>query len=71
MGSGVNNAPAAGATTYTDALLAGKSVQVFLDSLLMGFNLADRISITYVSGTGSITWNTPLVSDQLISIYSF
>ena len=71
VGSGVNNAPADGATNYTDALLVGKSVQVFLDSLLMGFNLADRISIAYVSGTGSITWNTPLVSNQLISIYYF
>jgi hypothetical protein len=71
VGSGVNNAPADGATNYTDALLVGKSVQVFLDSLLMGFNLADRISISYVSGSGSITWNTPLVSNQLISIYSF
>lgn len=71
VGSGVNNAPADGATNYTDALLVGKNVQVFLDSLLMGFNLADRISITYVSGSGSITWNTPLVSNQLISIYSF
>jgi hypothetical protein len=71
VGSGVNDAPADGATSYTDALLVGKSVQVFLDSLLMGIGLADRISITYNSGTGTITWNTALVDSQLISIYSF
>lgn len=71
VGSGVNNAPADGATNYTDPLLIGKSVMVYLDSLLMGFSLADRISITYISGTGSITWNTPLAAPQLISIYTF
>ncbi len=69
--SGVNNAPAAGATTYTDALLINKSVMVFLDSLLMGNGLTDRVSITYNSATGVITWNTALVADQLISIYTF
>jgi hypothetical protein len=71
VGSGVNNAPAPGATTYTDALLVNKSVQVFLDSQLMGFGLVDRISITYNLGTGTITWNTALVDLQLISIYTF
>lgn len=71
VGSGVNNAPADGATTYTDALLVSKSVMVFLDSLLMGNNLSDRASITYNSSTGTITWNTPLVANQLISIYTF
>lgn len=71
VGSGINNAPADGATTYTDALLIGKSVLVFLDSLLMGNNLSDRISITYSYLTGTITWNTPLVAPQLISIYTF
>lgn len=71
VGSGVNDAPADGATTYTDALLISKSVMVFLDSLLMGNNLSDRITITYNSSTGTITWNTPLVANQLISIYTF
>ncbi len=71
VGSGVNNAPAIGAITYTDALLVGKNVQVFLDSLLMGFGLADRISITYNATTGTITWNTALGNSQLISIYTF
>jgi hypothetical protein len=71
VGSGVNDAPADGATTYTDALLVGKSVMVFLDSLLMGNNLSDRVSITYSTGTGTITWNTQLWSPQLISIYTF
>lgn len=71
VGSGVNNAPAVGATTYTDALLVNKRVQVFLDSLLMGNSLSDRISITFTSGTGTITWNTALVADQLISIYTY
>lgn len=71
VGSGVNNAPADGATTYTDALLVSKSVVVFLDSLLMVNNLSDRVSITYNSGTGTITWNTPLVANQAISIYTY
>lgn len=71
VGSGVNDAPAAGATAYTDALLVGKSVQVFLDSLLMGIGLSDRISITYNSGTGTITWNSELQDTQLISIYTY
>lgn len=71
VGSGVNNAPAVGATTYTDALLVSKSVMVFLDSLLMGNNLSDRISITYNSSTGTITWNTALQDLQLISLYTF
>jgi hypothetical protein len=71
VGSGVNDAPADGATAYTDALLVSKSAMVFLDSQLMGNNLSDRVSITYNSGTGTITWNTPLVSSQLISIYTF
>lgn len=71
VGSGVNNAPADGATSYTDALLISKSVMVFLDSLLMGNGLSDRVSITYNSVTGAITWNTALVANQLISIYTF
>lgn len=71
VGSGVNNAPANGATTYTDSNLIGKSVIVYLDSLLMGFGLNDRVSITYNSTTGTITWNTSLYSPQLISIYTF
>lgn len=71
VGSGVNNAPANGATTYTDSGLIGKSVIVYLDSLLMGQGLNDRISITYNSATGAITWNSPLSSPQLISIYTF
>ena len=71
VGSGVNNAPAVGDTVYTDALLVSKQVQVFLDSLLMGNNLSDRLTITFNSGTGAITWNTPLQDSQLISIYTF
>lgn len=71
VGSGVNNAPADGATTYTDALLIGKRVVVYLDSLLMGNNLSDRISITYNNGTGTITWNSPLAAPQLISLYTY
>lgn len=70
VGSGVNDAPAAGATNYTDTLLIGKSVQVFLDGVLMGFGLVS-LSITYISASGSITWNSPLVDQQLISIYTF
>lgn len=71
VGSGVGGAPAVGATTYVDALLINKSVVTFLDSLLMGNNLSDRVSITYNSTTGTITWNTPLSVDQLISIYTY
>jgi hypothetical protein len=71
VGSGVNNAPANGATTYTDTNLIGKNVIVYLDSLLMGNGLSDRVSITYNSTTGTITWNTTLNSPQLISIYTF
>lgn len=71
VGSGVNDAPAAGATTYVDAALIGKSVVVFLDSLLMGNNLSDRVSITYSNVTGTITWTTALVGQQLISIYTY
>jgi hypothetical protein len=71
VGSGVNNAPADGATTYTDVLLISKSVIVYLDSLLMGNNLSDRVSITFNSTTGTITWNTALFAPQLISIYTF
>jgi len=71
VGSGVNNAPADGSTIYTDTNLINKSVIVFLDSLLMGNNLSDRVSITYNSMTGSITWNQPLVNLQLISIYTY
>lgn len=71
VGSGVNQAPAVGATTYTDANLISKSVMVFLDSLLMGNNLSDRISITFNNTTGTITWNTQLQDTQLISIYTF
>lgn len=71
VGSGVNDAPPDGATTYTDALLISKSVMVYLDSLLMGNGLPDRLSITYDSSTGTITWNSPLYAPQLISIYTF
>lgn len=71
VGSGVNNAPPVGATTYTDSNLINKSVIVYLDSLLMGNGLNDRLSITYNAATGTITWNTPLYSPQLISIYTY
>lgn len=71
VGSGVNDAPADGATNYTDPLLIGKRVLVFLDGLLMGNNLSDRVSIVFVSGTGTITWNTQLWSPTLISIYTY
>lgn len=71
VGSGVNDAPDPGDTNYTDPLLVGKNVVVYLDSLLMGFGLTDRVSIVYLTGTGSITWNTALVDLQMISIYTF
>lgn len=71
VGSGVNNAPAAGALTYTDADIIGKRVLVVVDSLIMGVGLADRVSYTYNMATGTITWNTPLVADQLIVIYTY
>lgn len=71
VGSGVNNAPADGATTYTDAALINKSVVVYVDSLLMTNNLSDRVSITYNSVTGTITWNSPLAALQAISIYTY
>lgn len=71
VGSGVNDAPADGATSYTDTNLIGKNVIVYLDSLLMGNGLIDRVSITYNSMTSTITWNTPLNSPQLISIYTY
>lgn len=71
VGSGVNDAPADGALTYTDTTLIAKSVVVFLDSVLMGNNLSDRVSLTFNSTTGTITWNTPLTTNQLISIYTY
>lgn len=71
VGSGVNNAPADGATSYTDANLIGKNVIVYLDSLLMGNSLTDRVSITFNSTTGAITWNTNLSSPQMISIFTY
>lgn len=71
VGSGVNNAPANGATSYTDTNLISKHIIVYLDSLLMGNSLSDRVSITFNSITGTITWNTPLYSPQLISIYTY
>lgn len=71
VGSGINNAPANGATTYTDSNLIGKNVIVYLDSLLMGIGLNDRISISYNSMTGTITWNNLLSSPQLISIFTY
>lgn len=71
VGSGVNNAPADGATSYTDALLVGKNVIVYLDSLLMTTSLSDRVSISYDNSTGTITWNTPLASAQAISIFTY
>jgi len=71
VGSGINGAPADGATSYTDALLVGKRVVVFLDSLLMGISLSDRLSITFTAGSGTITWNTTLSAPQLISIFTY
>jgi hypothetical protein len=71
VGSGVNNAPANGATTYTDTDLIGKRVLVVVDSLILGVGLADRFSYTYVMATGVITWNMPLFTGQLIVIYTY
>lgn len=71
VGSGVNNAPPDGATTYTDSDLITKHVIVYLDGLLMGNSLSDRVSTTYNSSTGTITWNTPLSAPQVISIYTY
>lgn len=71
VGSGVNNAPPDGATTYTDTDLIGLNVLVVTDSLLLGAGLADRVSYTYNSATGVVTWNTPLVAGQLIVLYTY
>lgn len=71
VGSGINNSPPNGANSYTDSNLIGKSVIVYLDGLLLGFGLNDRVSITYSSISGTITWNTTLYAPQLISIYTF
>lgn len=71
VNSGVNNAPADGATTYTDANLVNRNVIVNVDGLELGVGLSDRISYTFNSGTGTVTWNTPLVADQLIVIYAY
>lgn len=71
VGSGVNGAPADGATSYTDSDLIGKNVVVFLDSILMTVGLSDRVSISYNSTTGTITWNTTLAAPQAISIYTY
>lgn len=71
VGSGVNDAPPDGATEYIDALLIGKRVMVYLDGVLMGNNLSDRLSIAFTSLTGTITWNSQIWSPQLISIYTF
>lgn len=71
VGSGVNNAPPDGASSYTDINLISINVIVYLDSLLMGNGLSDRIAITFNSTTGTITWNTTLSSPQLISIFTY
>jgi hypothetical protein len=71
VGSGVGGAPADGATTYADVLLIGQRVIVILDSLMLGTGLADRVSYTFDSATGTITWNAPLITGQLIIIYTF
>ena len=71
VGSGLNDAPADGATTYTDTNLISKSIVVYLDGLLMGINLSDRLSITFSNVTGTITWNSPIYSPQMISIYTY
>jgi hypothetical protein len=71
VSSGLNDAPPAGATTYTDAELIGTHVLVIVDSLVLGTDLADRFSYTFDNTTGTITWNTPLATDQLIIIYTF
>lgn len=71
VGSGVNNAPADGSNSYTDSFLIDKSVIVYLDSILMTIALSDRVSITFDSTTGTITWNTLLYSGQAISIFIY
>lgn len=71
VGSGLNDAPANDATTYVDADLIGMRVLVVLDSLVLGVGLSDRLSYTYDIATGTITWNMPLVTDQLIVIYTY
>lgn len=71
VGSGVGGAPAAGAQTYTDPLLVGKSVQVFLSGVLMPIGLSTVQSITYNMGTGTITWFQGLNLDDQIVLYTF
>lgn len=71
VGSGTGGAPPDGATTYTDATLIGKSIAVFLDGLELGTGLSDRMSYTFNSSTGVITWNSPLAHDQLIRLYTY
>jgi hypothetical protein len=71
VGSGINNAPPDNGTTYTDTNLINKSVTVFLDGLELGTGLSDRISYTYNTAAGTITWNTPLQNLQMIRLYTY
>lgn len=71
VGSGTGGAPVVGATTYTDALLIGKQVQVFISGILMPIGLNFVQSITYDSSTGTITWLQGLNNFDIISIYTY
>lgn len=70
VGSGINGAPADGATNYVDAALIGRTIMLFLDGLELGTSLTDRQSYVFDNTTGTITWFTEIWAPSLIRIYT-
>lgn len=59
-----------GATSYTSASLIGLSVAVIV-GVLLPVGLSGTLSYTFNSLTGTITWNEPLVTGQVVKIYTY
>lgn len=63
-------APATDATTMTKTGLIGKSIIVEHDGVILPVGAVDRLSYTFNSGTGVVTFSQPLLFNHVITTYT-
>jgi hypothetical protein len=59
------------ATSYTSSDLVGRYVVVVLDGVILPAGLFTTESYTYTISTGTIAFNTPLMQDRVVQIFTY